>query len=252
MAIGLPVPPPRGFTNACSPLCASITLPNCAAVSGAAWTGEQIYAVDGLSPRVYVFRSDGLYLDRFRAIRVYRTVRFDDINKNRFAATDVSCSPRVFILNSRFEEIGGVALETQTFSDRIVLDAGYNRDGSGFLITHPFSLRVYALDGSYVSTVTRNPVGRQFLHWAEFGLHRALNYTENDRTYITVDRVGGIFPECVALKAFIPMENNLYGAFNVGFIYTYFIPIYENGALNTSIFGSFSLIADNISTGCCN
>lgn len=236
---------------ACSALCASITLPTSAAVSGAAWNGEHIYAVDGLTPWVFVFENSGLFIQRFHTIRSYRTVRYD-FGGNRFAATDRSCSGRIYILNTRFEEIGSIPLELQTVSDRTVMDAGYNEANTGFDVTHPYALRVYALDGSYDHTVTRTPVSRVFLHWADFGTHRALHYLENNRFYVTVDKIGGILPDCVELKAFIPRGENLYGAFNVGFIYTYFIPIFTDGVLNTSIFGNFAFITDNISSGCCN
>ncbi|MGI6715784.1 MAG: hypothetical protein ACOX3X_01125 [Eubacteriales bacterium] len=232
-------------------LCASITLPTSVAVSGAAWDGAYIYAVDGLTPYVFVFDNSGLFIQRNRTIRVYRTVRYD-FGFGRFVATDRACSDRLYILNSRFEEIGNIPLETQTTSDRVVKDAGYNRENTGFDVTHPFALRVYALDGSYVSTVTRNPSGREFLHWADFGEHRALHYLENGRYYVTVDRVGGILPDCVYLKAFIPRGENLFGAFGVGYLYTYFIPIFTDGQLNTAIYGNFAFITDNISTGCCN
>lgn len=134
----------------------------------------------------------------------------------------------------------------------MVLDACYNRGGTGFDVTHPFSLRLYALDGSYVSTVTRNASGLQFLHWTDFCCHRALHYRENDRFYVTVDRIGGVLQNNINLKAFIPRGDCLYGAFGVGYIYTYFIPIYTEGRLNTGIFGNFAFIADNISLGCCN
>ncbi|MDD4124564.1 MAG: hypothetical protein PHW77_02375 [Eubacteriales bacterium] len=236
---------------ACSALCASIILPTSVAVSGAAWNGEHIYAVDGLTPWVFVFENNGLFIQRFRTLRAYRTIRYD-FGVGRFAATDRACSNRIYILNTRLEEIGSIELEIQTASDNLVADAGYNQTNTGFDVAHPYALRVYALDGSYDSTVTRNPSGREFLHWADFGVRRALHYFENGRFYVTVDRVGGILPDCVALKAFIPRDDELYGAFGVGYIYTYFIPVYTEGQLNTSIFGNFAFIADNISAGCCN
>ena len=228
-------------------LSSSILMPSSVSPSGVAFDGKRIYALDGLSPYVYVFEADGTYVDRFRTLRAYKSAKYDEKN-GRFCCFGGGRDGRIYGVNSRFEEVGSVEIEFQERNDRCgIADASYVQDGNGFDVTHAHSLRVYAVDGSFDRTVTRTPVGRTFLHWYDFGTHRALHYEENGRRYVTVDRIGGTIPDGVSLKSFIPWEGGLYGAFSSGYLYTYVVPVYTDGRLNTSIFGSFAFIADGIS-----
>ncbi len=227
-------------------LSASILMPSSVSPSSVSFDGKRIYSLDGLTPYVYAFDTDGLYLDRFRVLRAYQSAVYDE-KQGRFCCVGGGRPGRIYTLNRRFEEVCSVEAEFQDASDRQgIADASYRSDGGGFDITHRHSLRVYALDGSFDRTVTRTPVGRTFLHWQEFASHRALHYEENGRRYITVDRLGGTLPDSVALKSFIPYGDELYGAFSWGYLYTYVIPVFTDGKLNTSVFGNFAYVADGI------
>ncbi len=225
----------------------SFILPTSVSPSAAAFDGKRLYAIDGLTPYVFAFDRNGVFLDRYRTLRPYENAKYDERN-GRFCCLGGGRRGRIYAVNSRFEEVGSVVAEAQNASDaRNILDAGYRFDGSGFDVTHPHSLRIYSTDGSYDRTVTRTPVGRTFLHWNDFGSHRALHYEENGRKYVTVDRIGGTLPDGAELKSFIPWGEELYGVFSFGYLYTYVVPVFTEGKLNTSIFGSFAFVADGIS-----
>ena len=221
-------------------------MPNSVSPSSVAFDGKRIYALDGITPYVYTFDTSGAYLDRYRTVRAYSGTEYDE-REGRFCCVGGGRPGRIYTVNRRFEEVFSVEAEFQDSSDRSgIMNACFSSGGSGFDITHRHSLRVYALDGSFDRTVTRTPVGRTFLNWNEFDSHRALHYEENGRRYITVDHIGGTLPDSVTLKSFIPYGNELYGGFSWGYLYTYIIPVFTGGVLNTSVFGNFAYVADGI------
>ena len=216
----------------------TLLMPDSVSPAAVAYDGEFFYAVNGLDARVFVFASDGRYIDSFRTVRAYRTARYSNAG-NAFCCVGAGCRSGIYLLNGRFEETAYVPLESGSENqDRYICDAALSETGDAFEVTKRDSLELYARNGEFITTAARAGEGREFALWAQSGGVSAVYYYKNGMPFLTVDGEGGVLPGCTKMRSFITQGGNIYGAFSEGYLYTKTGPVYGAGVISRKPFGA--------------
>ena len=215
----------------------TLLMPDSVSPAAVAYDGELFYAVNGITPYVFVFAPDGAFIERFDTVRPYRAARWNAATDS-FCCLGGGCRSGVYTLDRRFEETAYVSLEPEEdMGDRYISDAGFSEDGAFIEVTRPKYLEIYTRGGEYVERAARAGEGKEFFKWTRFAGNDAVCTSVDGATVLTVDGEGGVLPSCVRLRSFIPSGETLGGAFTSGYIYTRTEDIYGEDGINSRIFG---------------
>jgi len=214
----------------------SLLMPDSVSPAAVAYDGGLFYAVNGLTPHVFVFAPDGAFIDRFDTVRPYRAARWNAAT-NSFCCLGSGCRSGIYTLDRRFEETSYTSLEPEEDGgESYICDAGFSEDGALIEVTKRKSLELYDRGGGYIDRAERAAEGEEFVKWASFGEKDAVCSVSDGIEMLTVDGEGISLPSCVKLKSFIPSGGTLCGAFCSGYIYTRTEDIYGEDGIKRRVF----------------
>ncbi|MBE6677231.1 MAG: hypothetical protein E7597_00340 [Ruminococcaceae bacterium] len=205
-----------------------IIISNCGAASGATFSGNCIFAVNGFDCIIKNITEGCTY-------NSFRPYRFLSSDCNCLLATEGNCGNKIFILDNCFNEIGSIC---PPCAEGTLLTA-YITCGRKLLLTYRKKIVIANGDGSIGETIaTSNRENTDFI--AAFPYHNGLLIAFNDgyRDTIQYRSCNGsisncILPRCVNIQSFTQSDDGtVYGLFAKGYPYRYLIPVIIDGRLN--------------------
>ncbi len=205
-----------------------VIISNCGAVSGAAFSDNCIFAVNGFDCIVKNVTEGCTY-------NVFRPYRFISSDRNCLLATDGGCGNKLYILDKCLNEIGNICLPCVYGP---LLTAYITCDGK-LLLTYRKKLVIANGDGGMGEAIAANNCdSTDFI--AAFPYCNGLLIAFNDGYRDTIQYRGCngrinncILPQCINIRSFTQADDGtVYGLFAKGYPYRYLIPIIVDGVFN--------------------
>ena len=229
----------------------AITLPNRNAVRYATFADDEIAVTDGLNARLFMYDNCGVLIDTVRTLRAYTLFGSDPV-AGGFIARNKDRGNRVFYLNCLFAEIGSAVLGDPS-ADGPLYDASLY-DGNVYG-THENKVVMYTRSGQPIDVVVAPRSCVSTRHFVNYGPGYMLHTVRNGQNYIENSENGstsGIaVPDGLSLKGFMVSGSNVYGAFSGDYVYTYIVPLRQNGVFPASDLSPDGIL-DSALANCCN
>ncbi len=205
-----------------------VTISNCGAVTGAVFSNNSVYAVNGVDCTVKNVCDDCCF-------STFRPYSFLSKNCGCTLAISGFCSNRVYILDCCFKEIGSICFSF----DYGPLLAAYLTEGNKLILTYRKTVIIANTNGSYMDTIATSSCDDSDFIAAiltDGGLLTAFN--DGNRDTIQIRYGDGTtqsctLPRCVGIKSFVVNDDcSIYGLFSKGYPYRYLLPIVTDGMFN--------------------
>lgn len=205
-----------------------ITTSGCGAASGAAFLEDSIIAVNGFDCTISNVTNGCIY----NTVRPYD---FISTSKNCILATQGTCSNKLYIIDSCFNEIDGICLPNIGGP----LLSAYLMCNGKILLTYRKAIVIANTDGSTGGIVANsNCESTDFISAIPNNKGLILAFNDGYRDTIQYRDCNGtisncVLPSCVSIKSFAQSYDcTVYGLFAKGYPYRYLIPVLVDGVLN--------------------